>query len=137
MTIETYDILSSDQNLQEEVVKLLSEKLPKTPLNILSYYTVLRLTTIGGNPVSVCLAGLKENNAYEIVYYNWDGYSHETATNPAHHHVSYVFANAKDYLDYLAGSKFIFYSSRDEAFILARFPMARKVGDGLYEVVGD
>lgn len=134
MTIETYDILSSDKNLQEEVVKLLSEKLPKTPIDTMRYYTVLRLTTIDGNPVSVCLAGLRGNNAYEIVYHNWDGYSLETATNPVHHHVSFVFADAKDYLDHLGGSKFIFTSNRDEAFVLARFPNARKTEGRFYEV---
>lgn len=137
MTTETYDILSSNSTLQEGVIKLLSERLPKTPINILDYYTVLRLTTIEGNPVSVCLAGLREDNAYEIVYHNWDGYSHETATNPVHHHVSAVFANAKGYLDHLGGSKFIFSSTRDESFVLARFPNARKTEGRWYEVTVD
>lgn len=134
MNVQIYDILTSDLDAKAEAEKLIISRLPTLTTPLFDHGVLLRLSTADGNPVSACFTIKRQDNAYEVYYHNWDGYSHETATNPVHHHVSFVFANAKDYLDHLGGSKFIFTSNRDEAFVLARFPNARKTEGRFYEV---
>lgn len=136
MNLAIYDILTGTPESTEEAQKLVLSTLPERGIDLFKHVTLLRLSVIDGKPVSACLAVTREDNTYELYYHNWDGYSHETATNPDHHHISFVLSNLEDYLSFLGASRFTFSSSRDTDFILKRFPMARKVDDRLYEVVG-
>jgi hypothetical protein len=137
MTVQIYDTLTATPDTTLEAEKLVVENLPTLTSPLFDLASLLRLTTIDNKPVSMCFVIPREDSSYEIYYHNWGGYSQETATNSTHHHVSYVFANVKNYLDHLGGSKFIFSSSRDEAFVLARFPNARKTEGRWYEVTVD